>query len=146
MCAGGSSQQRMDRIRQNSMVHSCCRWFLGVLFNQKILLPKMRQCLRPKSPRNRRRPSSQRDKLDGWSGLRLKGRAHSAQCDHGFKSVHGLNHEAPSRIGRRPSSPETNSMAGWVCVREERLFLRSCHYGLQSVNVPKHASDKEEEH
>ena len=36
-------------------------------------------------------------------------------------------------------------MAG-RCVREEELFLRSCHHGLQSVNVPKHASDKEEEH
>ena len=37
-------------------------------------------------------------------------------------------------------------MAGRACVRKEGLFLRSCHYGLQSVNVPKHASDKEEEH
>ena len=37
-------------------------------------------------------------------------------------------------------------MAGRVCVRKEELFLRSCHHGLQSVNIPKHASDKEEEH
>ena len=31
-------------------------------------------------------------------------------------------------------------------VRKEELFLRSCHHGLQSVNEPKHASDKEEKH
>ena len=37
-------------------------------------------------------------------------------------------------------------MPGRVCVHEEGLFLRSCRHGLQSVNVPTHASDKEEKH
>ena len=36
-------------------------------------------------------------------------------------------------------------MAGRVCVREEGLFLRSCHRGFKSVNELKRANIKEEE-
>ena len=51
-----------------------------------------------------------------------------------------------TRIGRRPSSPETNSMAGRVCAYKEGLLLHNCPHHHQSVNAPKRPSNEEEEH
>ena len=46
-------------------------------------------------------------------------------------------------IERRPSSPERNSMAGRVCVREEGLFLRNHHHGPMSVHALSRTTDDE---
>ena len=50
------------------------------------------------------------------------------------------------RSGRGPSSPETNSMGGRVCVRKEGLLLRNYHHSPMSVHVPERAIDEEGEH
>ena len=51
-----------------------------------------------------------------------------------------------TRIGRRLSSPETNSMAGRVCVHNERHFLRNYHHSPMSFHALKHAIDEKGEH
>ena len=43
-------------------------------------------------------------------------------------------HDLHNRIGRRHSSPETNSMAGQACVHKRLILLRSCYHGPKSVH------------
>ena len=65
--------------------------------------------------------------------------------DDDSKGVHGPRHEAPTRIGRRPSSPQTDSMAGRVHVHKKELTLRNQNHRRMSVHGPRHATCEEEE-
>ena len=44
------------------------------------------------------------------------------------------------------SSPETNSMAGRVCVQNERHFLRDYHRSPMNFHALKHAIGEKGEH
>ena len=51
-------------------------------------------------------------------------------------------HDLHTMIGRRPSWPETNSMAGRVCVHTEGHSLHNCHHSSMSVHEEEKKSTR----